>query len=101
MPTLSALLLSDVSKGSPDQPRDDHGRWGTGGDSRLANSSRMAIRATNAANKSSKDARGKEGFDQRFAGEKHVTAAQMHIKEGNYPMAAYHLGAAAGHFKAV
>jgi hypothetical protein len=31
MPTLAAMLLSDaVLKGSPDQPRDDHGRFGEG-----------------------------------------------------------------------
>jgi len=31
MPTLAVLLLNDVAKYSPDQPRDGHGRFGSGG----------------------------------------------------------------------
>lgn len=44
MPTLAANLLADVNKYSPDQPRDDHGRFGSGGGSKSSSTNPHEMR---------------------------------------------------------
>ena len=103
MPTLGAMLLSDeVAKGgrgrtgepvwvapvsksashskwvvkafNPDQPRDDHGRWGTGTDHPADKASAAAGKATFRADKSGRPE------DHESAMNAHDKAMRMHMK---------------------
>jgi hypothetical protein len=84
---LTTLMLADaVEKFSEDQPRDENGRFGSGGGSKehAEKATKTAMQKTKLANNS------KRAADHREAARAHTAAAKAHSDAGDHKQAEVH-----------